>query len=74
MAKRLLNAMDRDTLYLGLSLIWLALMVAASFAIVLFARKAVLPPTAAALLRQWRSVEELSQGGDELSGCKRLGQ
>jgi hypothetical protein len=36
MAKRLLNAMDRDTRYLGLSLIWLALLVA-GFAFLLFA-------------------------------------
>ena len=37
MPKRLSNAMDRDTLYFRLSLIWLALMVAASFALVLLA-------------------------------------
>jgi len=37
MAKSLLNAVDRDTLYLGLSLIWMTLLVAAFFAFVLLA-------------------------------------
>jgi|SoimicmetaTmtLPC_FD_contig_31_13203824_length_215_multi_2_in_0_out_0_1 hypothetical protein len=37
MAIRLLNAMDRDTLYVTLSLVWLALLVAAVFAFVLLA-------------------------------------
>jgi hypothetical protein len=38
MAKHLLNAMDRDTLYLGLSLIWLTMLIAAAgFAFVLYA-------------------------------------